>query len=159
MVTKSPPNTSKLLVEDLKSLLLQEITATQENICEALEAKGYVINQSKISRLLRKVNAVKSKNEKGEMIYRLPHDIVPPSIDTVLSELIIEVIDNESMIIIKTSPGSASLIARIIDNKKCQIIGTIAGDDTIFVAPESVKKIKETCLLICEFLGVDKFDL
>jgi transcriptional regulator of arginine metabolism len=152
MIAKSSQN----LIKDLKSLLLQGIAETQENICIALEAKGHVINQSKISRLLKKINAVKSKNEKGEMIYRLPHDILPPSIDTTLSELIIDVTDNEVMIIIRTSPGSASLIARIIDNKKCQIIGTIAGDDTIFIAPKSVKKIKETYLLICNFLGIDK---
>lgn len=145
------------IINDLKSLLLQGITATQETICIALQAKGHLINQSKVSRLLRKINAVKSKNDAGEMIYRLPHDIAPPSLSISVSELIIDVSANEAMIIVKTSPGSASLIARIIDNKKCQVIGTIAGDDTIFIAPQSVKKIKETLSLIYAFLGINNF--
>ena len=145
---------TELLKNDLKSILLQGIVATQETICSALEAKGHQVNQSKVSRLLRNINAIKSKNDKGEMVYRLPHDVAPPSISTTLAELIIDVIANESMIIIKTSPGSASLIARIIDDKLCQVIGTIAGDDTIFVAPESVEKINVTFSLICAFLGV-----
>ena len=142
------------LINDLKGILLQGITATQETICGALEAKGHPINQSKVSRLLRNINAIKSKNDKGEMVYRLPHDVAPPSIRTTLAELVIDIVANESLIIIKTSPGSASLIARIIDDKQCHVIGTIAGDDTIFVAPQSVEKINITFSLICSFLGV-----
>lgn len=143
-----------LLINDLKSILLQGIAETQETICTAMEARGHQINQSKVSRLLRNINAIKSKNDAGEMVYRLPHDIAPPSINTTLAELVVNVIANETMIIIKTSPGSASLIARIIDDKRCQVIGTIAGDDTIFVAPQSVEKIKVTFSLVCAFLGV-----
>ena len=151
---KTHSEATGLLINDLKSILLQGITATQETICTALEAKGHQINQSKISRLLRNINAIKSKNDAGEMVYRLPHDIAPPSISTTLAHLIINVVANESMIIIKTSPGSASLIARIIDDKRCQVLGTIAGDDTIFVAPQSVEKINVTFSLVCSFLGV-----
>lgn len=143
---------SELLLE-LKSMLLHGVKATQHTLCEALNQKGYHINQSKISRLLRKINAVKSKNEHGELVYCLPHDIMPPSISTLLNELVIDIVANEAMIIIKTSPGSASLIARIMDHKKCQILGTIAGDDTIFVAPESIKKINEVTQLISKELG------
>lgn len=143
------------LIQDLKSLLLQGDTTTQETICAALIEKGHPVNQSKVSRLLRKINAIKSKNAQGEMIYRLPHDVVPPSITTSLSELIIEIVCNETLIIIKTSPGSASLIARMIDDHECQVLGTLAGDDTIFIAPRSVKKIQETFRLLSSFLGID----
>lgn len=149
-------NSPRSLINDLKSILLQGVTATQETICMALEANGHQVNQSKVSRLLRNINAIKSKNDRGEMVYRLPHDVAPPSINTTLAELIVEIISNESLIIVKTSPGSASLIARIIDDKKCQVIGTIAGDDTIFVAPQSVKDIQITRDLLCDFLGVIK---
>ncbi len=149
MISKHPNK----LINDLKTILLQGITATQETICNELEAQGHKINQSKVSRLLRNINAIKSKNDQGEMVYRLPHDVAPPSVSTNLTELITNVLANETMIIVKTSPGSASLIARIIDDKKCHILGTIAGDDTIFIAPQSVKSIQETLSLICTSLG------
>ena len=142
---------SDSVITDLKNILIQGGTATQETICKALQVQGHMINQSKVSRLLRKINAVKSKNDRGEMIYRLPHDVLPPSIEASLSELILDIQANETMIVVKTSPGSASLIARIMDDKKHQIIGTIAGDDTIFIAPQSVKKIKQTLSLIRDF--------
>ncbi len=147
--------TTDSLVNDLKTILIQGVKATQDTICTELEARGHVINQSKVSRLLRKINAIKSSNDHGEMVYRLPHDVAPPSIDTALAELIIDIVKNESLIIVKTSPGSASVIARIIDNKQCQVIGTLAGDDTIFVAPQSIETINVTFSLLCSFLGLN----
>jgi transcriptional regulator of arginine metabolism len=153
MTNNQEQNTKQDILKDLRQLLLHGVSATQETICMELEAMGHRINQSKVSRLLRKVNAIKVKNEMGEMIYHLPHDATPPEISTVLSDLVIDIVANEAMIIIKTSPGSASLIARIIDHKKCAILGTIAGDDSIFVAPESIKDIEKNITLIRSYLS------
>lgn len=139
---------SNTLIQDLRQLLLSGVNTTQEAICHELEAKGYRINQSKVSRLLRKVNAIKSRSDDGDMVYRLPHDAAPPPIHTTLSDLVLDVVANETTIIIKTSPGAASVIARIIDDKKCQVLGTIAGDDAIFVAPLSIRTIDQTMKLI-----------
>jgi len=139
---------SKRLLDDLRDLLKKGSNATQDMLSNALEAQGHRVNQSKVSRLLGKINAIKFKNDQGEMVYRLPHDATPPSITTSVSELVIDIVANESTIIIRTSPGSASLIARILDHKTCHILGTIAGDDTIFVAPESVADIDNTLSLI-----------
>lgn len=140
------------IIDDLRKLLVAGVNTTQETICLELEALGHKVNQSKISRLLRKINAIKVKNENGEMVYHLPHDATPPPVASTLEDLVIEVLANESMIIIRTSPGAASLIARIIDHKKCEILGTIAGDDSIFVAPKSIAKIDNTRQLICNYL-------
>lgn len=141
------------LIEALKRLLKLGKVTTQKDICLALQEMGYTVNQPKVSRLIKKINAIKIINEQGEMGYSLPMDLAPPPIDTALSRLVSDITYNETTLIVKTSPGSASLIARIMDNKKCQIIGTIAGDDTIFIAPRSIKTIKETYFLICSFLG------
>lgn len=138
--------------DDLRTLLSEGKVTTQEDICNALEKLGHAINQSKVSRLLRKLGAVKSKNELGQIVYRLPMEPAPPTIDSELSTLLIDVKANETTIIVTTSPGAAQLIARILDyhKNKLDILGTIAGDDTIFIAPkvnanidDSVKKIRE----------------
>ncbi len=149
-INRSSPQTS--VSDDLRSLLSEGQVTTQDDICNALEQLGHSTNQSKISRLLRKLGAVKSKNEAGEIVYRLPMEPAPPTIDSQLSSLLIDVQANETTIILTTSPGSAQLIARILDyhKNKLALFGTIAGDDTIFIAPksnadidESVKKIRE----------------
>jgi transcriptional regulator of arginine metabolism len=53
---------------------------------------------------------------------------------------------NEMMIIIRTSPGAAQLIARLLDSLGIAdgVLGTIAGDDTIFIAPAKVSEIDIT---------------
>ena len=49
------------------------------------------------------------------------------------------------MVVIRTSPGAAQLIARLLDSlgKKEGVLGTIAGDDTIFIAPADLDKIDD----------------
>ena len=143
MPTKKTQHT---LTEDVRDLLSEGKVTTQEGICAALEALGHPTNQSKISRLLRKVGAVKSKNEQGEVVYRLPLEPAPPTMSTQLSALITDIVANETTIIVYTSPGSAQLIARILDHHKKQIriLGTIAGDDAIFIAPISTQKIGDS---------------
>jgi transcriptional regulator of arginine metabolism len=142
------------VMADLKDLLLHGSASTQETLRKKLQAKGYDIHQSKISRLLRKLDVVKSKNSEGDMVYGLAHDFAPPVVNATIRDLIVQIIANENTIVIKTSPGSASLIARMLDHKKCNILGTIAGDDTIFVAPLSVKDIKQCQDLICMYLSL-----
>ena len=134
------------LMSDLRELLLEGKVTTQENICDALGELGHSVNQSKVSRLLRKVGAVKSKDEQGAVVYRLPKEPAPPTTSSQLSDLIIDIVCNETNIIVHTSPGSAQLIGRVLDyNKsKIEILGSIAGDDTVFIAPKSIYKIDQT---------------
>ena len=131
------------LLDDLRILLTKGKVTTQEEICSSLENLGHPINQSKVSRLLRKVGAIKTKNENGQIVYRLPQEPAPPILSDQLSSLIIDITNNETTIIVYTSPGSAQLIARVLDyhKEKLQILGTIAGDDAIFIAPKSIKTI------------------
>lgn len=134
------------LTNVLREILMAGVASTQEELCHALAKKGFAVNQSKISRLLHKVGATKSKNDRGQFVYLLPKEPVPPSMTSPVVNLIIEIVSNEALIIIRTSPGAATLIARLLDynQKKIGILGTIAGDDTIFIAPKSVQKINRT---------------
>ena len=142
------------LVEATKTLIREQAIGTQEELVEKLAARGYEVNQSKISRLLRKLTVVKIQNEDGTTIYALPKEPAPPSTQSSVSHLIIDIIANENLVIIQTSPGSASLIARLLDyhQKDSTILATLAGDDTIFVAPKSIKHIRETIKEVKELL-------
>lgn len=136
---------SQSLVEALRLLLMGRKASSQEHICSALAIQGYEVNQSKISRLLRKINAIKVVNAEGQTVYSLPREPAPPTMNTTLKDLIVNVAANETLVVIFTSPGSASMVARILDYNQIttEILATIAGDDTIFVAPKSIKDIKK----------------
>ena len=129
----------------LRQLIREGEASTQEELCSALKRKKYDVTQSTVSRDLRRINAVKATNSEGEIIYLLPEQQLAqlPRANHDVSQLVVEIRSNESMIVLHTTPGSASLIAADLDRMRVAlgILGTISGDDTIFVAPVSNKKI------------------
>src|SRR5258708_2503960 len=129
-----------ILLEALGEILRKGSASTQQDICQELAAQGFAINQSKISRLLHKLGAIKAKGAQGQTEYRLPKELAPPPTQTPLKQLILKIAVNENLVVIQTSPGSASLIARMLDyqNSESEILATLAGDDTIFVSPKSL---------------------
>ena len=135
------------LVQAFKDLLNKEQFSSQGDIADALKAQGFEnISQSKVSRMLSKFGAVRTRNARQEMVYCLPAELGMPTAKSPLKQLVLDIEHNDVMIIIRTSPGAAQLIARLLDSvsKSDGVLGTIAGDDTIFIAPTDVKEIKQT---------------
>ena len=135
------------LVQAFKDLLKQEQFGSQGDIVEALKAQGFDnISQSKVSRMLSKFGAVRTRNARQEMVYCLPAELGVPTAKSPLKQLVLDIEHNDVMIIIHTSPGAAQLIARLLDSlsKSDGVLGTIAGDDTIFIAPTNVGDIENT---------------
>lgn len=125
-----------------KALLAQENLSSQSEIVQALKAQGFTnINQSKVSRMLSKFGAVRTRNTRMEMVYCLPNELSVPTTSSPLKNLVLDIDHNHCIIVIKTSPGAAQLIARLLDSlgKSEGILGTIAGDDTIFITPTNTK--------------------
>lgn len=139
------------LMTFFKALLKKEHFSSQGEIVEALLNAGFHnINQSKVSRMLSKSGAVRTRNAKQEMVYCLPAELSIPIITSPLKNLVLDIDSNDSLIVLRTSPGAAQLIARLLDSigKTEGILGTIAGDDTIFITPTNSKKIQETMAII-----------
>lgn len=137
---------SDALARAFKDLLTQERFGSQSEIVDALKAQGFDnINQSKVSRMLTKFGAVRTRNTKMEMVYCLPSELSVPNTSSPLKNLVLDIDHNAVLIVIKTSPGAAQLIARLLDSigKTEGILGTIAGDDTIFVTPTAEMSIQE----------------
>lgn len=121
-----------------KELLAQERFGSQSEIVAALQELGFDnINQSKVSRMLTKSGAVRTRNTRMEMVYCLPKELSVPNTSSPLKNLVWDIDHNNLLIVVKTSPGAAQLIARLLDSigKSEGILGTIAGDDTIFITP------------------------
>lgn len=126
------------LSKAFQALLKEEKFGSQSEIVTALQEQGFDnINQSKVSRMLSKFGAVRTRNTKMEMVYQLPSEMGVPTTSSPLKNLVIDIDHNALLIVVKTSPGAAQLIARLLDSigKSEGILGTIAGDDTIFITP------------------------
>lgn len=141
------------LNEAFKSLLREEKFGSQSEIVTALQEMGFEhVNQSKVSRMLSKFGAVRTRNTKMEMVYHLPAELGIPTTSSPLRNLVIDIDHNESLIVVRTSPGAAQLIARLLDSmgKAEGILGTIAGDDTIFITPTRDTSISTLIATITE---------
>ncbi|MEZ0392760.1 MAG: arginine repressor [Pseudobdellovibrionaceae bacterium] len=129
----------------LRQLLIEGKSSTQEELADDLRRHNFDITQSTISRDLRKIGAIKTINSTGETVYRLSAEASssPALPSSSLKHLLLDIRHNGSLIVIHTSVGSASLVAAHFDRAKIGgILGTIAGDDTIFVAPASPAQIE-----------------
>lgn len=134
-------------IKAFKNILKAENYGSQGEIVGAMKELGFEsISQSKVSRMLSKYGAVRTRNAKGEMVYCLPPELGMPTAKSPLKQLVLDIVHNNVMIIIRTTPGAAQLIARLLDSlsQSDGVLGTIAGDDTIFIAPADVAKIEET---------------
>ena len=144
------------LIRAFKALLKEEKFSSQGEIVTALQDEGFNnINQSKVSRMLTKFGAVRTRNAKMEMVYCLPAELGVPTTTSPLKNLVLDIDYNDALVVIHTSPGAAQLIARLLDSlgKAEGILGTIAGDDTIFITPSrgfTVKKLYDAVLTLFE---------
>lgn len=141
------------LVRAFKALLKEEKFSSQGEIVLALQDQGFEnINQSKVSRMLTKFGAVRTRNAKMEMVYCLPAELGVPTTSSPLKNLVLDIDYNDAVVVIHTSPGAAQLIARLLDSlgKAEGILGTIAGDDTIFTTPASGFSVRDLYEAILE---------
>lgn len=134
------------LVKAFKEILKTESYGSQGDIVNALKDQSFDnISQSKVSRMLSKFGAVRTRNARGDMVYCLPPELGMPTAKSPLKQLVLDIVHNNVMVIIRTSPGAAQLIARLLDSLSHAdgVLGTIAGDDTIFIAPADIKEIED----------------
>ncbi|WDE11266.1 transcriptional regulator ArgR [Thalassomonas haliotis] len=156
MTLKTNKNDSELILA-FKRLLRDQCYGSQGQLAEALAELGFEnLSQAKISRLLAKLGAVKSRNTSDQTVYILPEELVIPRSKHAIQSVVLGVKHNNMQIILKTGIGGAPLIARMLDSmgEAAGILGTLAGDDTIFIAPTDVTKIDEIADSIRKLLDV-----
>ena len=134
------------LMHAFQRLLKEERCRSQSDIAQALQDLGFEnVSQSKISRMLNRFGAVRSRNALNEMAYSLPPELSKLNSSITVRDLVEDIAHNQSMIVIKTSPGAAQMVARLLDSlgERGGILGCVAGDDTIFVAPTDINEIQK----------------
>jgi len=146
-----------MLLQTFKLILQQQYIGSQTELSQALSLKGYEkISQAKISRMLKRVGAVRTRNTKNEMVYHLPDETISPQTKQTVNSMVLDVKHNGMQIILKTILGGASVISRIIDTmgEAHGILGCIADDNTILVIPANINKIEEITHSLIEHLEV-----
>ncbi len=126
--------------------------STQEELLAAVEEAGFRTTQATLSRDLARLGARRASRPEGAF-YELPEPSAQDGL-AALRGLVTAITANHSLVVVRTHPGSAPAIARAIDLARVpEVLGTIAGDDTIFVAPAGEIRTRRLAARLSEVLG------
>jgi transcriptional regulator of arginine metabolism len=132
-MTQAKQNRQRLIAEWLRAHRI----GSQEELVARLDLAGITATQATVSRDLDELGAVRVRRA-GALHYRLPDQVETGQagkLDRMLAEWVTEIIAAGNLVVLKTPPGSANLVANALDSAALEeVAGTIAGDDTIFVA-------------------------
>ena len=111
---------------------------SQEELVARLGLAGIAATQATVSRDLDELGAVKLRRD-GATRYVLSEQVEPAQsaamLDRLLAEWVIDIVEAKGLVVLRTPPGSANLVANALDAAGLEgVAGTIAGDDTIFIA-------------------------
>ena len=124
----------------IRDLVEQRPIRTQQELAAALRERGFRTTQATISRDVAELGLIKA-GRPGTQAYAIPPRLreadtsVEDRIRTLLRDMPVEMRDAGTMLVLKTLPGSAHPLAAALDRARWpEVVGSIAGDDTVFVA-------------------------
>ena len=123
----------------ISRILANEVVTSQEQLVRFLADDGVESTQATVSRDLDDLGAVKVRVSGGESVYAIPEhpaDRVVPvdQLRRVMGEWVVEVESSGNLVVLRTPPGSAHVVASALDRTGIEgSIGTVAGDDTLMV--------------------------
>jgi transcriptional regulator of arginine metabolism len=118
-------------------VLAESAVTSQAQLVERLEESGISATQATVSRDLDELGAVKVRAPGGQTVYAIPEhpvDRIAPEehLRRVLGEWVADVAASANLVVLRTPPGSAHVVASALDRAgMSEILGTVAGDDTI----------------------------
>ncbi len=143
----------------IKQIIAQQVISNQDELCQALEKAGFAVTQATLSRDMKELGIARVHSA-DRVRYVLNIESEERRLVPLIGYEIERIDSNETMIVIKTLPGRAQGVAEIIDSMHHPaILGTLAGDNTIFITPASVAKIHETLELVKGFMTTKKLEV
>ncbi|MEY2459571.1 MAG: transcriptional regulator of arginine metabolism [Acidimicrobiaceae bacterium] len=144
MTAKAADNGSQRLAKQqrqhrISGLLERNAVTSQGQLVQLLTSDGVMATQATVSRDLEELGAIKVRAAGGDSVYAIPD--LPKEQRTpedhlrrVLGDWVVDVDHSHNLVVLRTPPGSAHVVASAIDRAGLPaVLGTVAGDDTILV--------------------------
>jgi transcriptional regulator of arginine metabolism len=120
-------------------LLAEHAVTSQGHLVDLLAADGVAATQATVSRDLEDLGAIKVRVAGGDTAYAIPelptNQRAPEDhLRRVFGDWVVEVAHSGNLVILRTPPGSAHVVASALDRSGVpEVLGTVAGDDTLLV--------------------------
>ena len=138
-------------------IVAQENIETQEQLLKCLQDRGVRCTQATISRDIKQLHLIKEPAGQGVYKYAVSGNRmklnVAEKLRTIFRESIVSIDYAQNLVVIKTMPGLANGACSALDNMDmADIVGTLAGDDTAFLAMRTTEAAAAFCQDIKEML-------
>ena len=118
-------------------IINDNVIETQDDLIEKLRESGYPVTQATVSRDIKQLGLIKTATKDGGYKYTAPRNDGAGNdtkLRTIMKETIISAQEAQNIVVLKTMPGMATAAATSLDVLMGDdIVGSIAGDDTIFI--------------------------
>ena len=123
---------------------------TQEELADALRLRGFQVTQATVSRDIKELRLVKELSPSGRYRYAQPAQDEAAShnekLRKIFKEGVVSCDTAMNLIVLKTLPGLASAASSAMDGMEMSaLVGTVAGDDTVFIAMKDVRSAEQFC--------------
>ncbi len=140
----------------IKQIINDRTITTQSELAAAMRKEGFKTTQATLSRDMKELGIAWVYTPSGAK-YMLNPEQEEERLTTLIGLEVEHIEANETVVVVKTLPGRAQGVAEIIDHLRLpSVLGTLAGDNTIFILPRSIKKIKETVQALRDVLAKTK---
>ena len=128
--------------EKIKEIIEAQVIETQDDLAQALRNSGIDVTQATVSRDIKELMLIKIPDASGGYRYAFPKEhgmiLSQGRLERTFQDSILSINASENLVVIRTLPGTAQAVAYGIDYMKWpEVLGTVAGDDTIFVAVDN----------------------
>lgn len=143
-------------------IIAKEEIATQDELVRRLQDEGLSITQATVSRDIKELNIIKANTSHGRQKFVAMKTMNDPGTDRLLKvfgEAVLKSIISGNLLVVHTLPGMAPACASAIDAiNVSDIAGTIAGDDTIFIAAEQGADMEALERQLMQFAAIGRHD-
>lgn len=142
------PKTKSARRERVADLIRTQQVHSQADLVRLMNRDGFEVTQATLSRDLEELGAIKVRDEEGALVYALPSDLRVVGdehrVARLIEEFALSVDRSGDLVVVRTPPGGAQLLASGFDQLISQsdqtlVVGTIAGDDTILLVAREGK--------------------
>ena len=140
----------------IKQIIANSTINTQSELASAMRKEGFKTTQATLSRDMKELGIAWVYTPSGAK-YMLNPEQEEERLTTLIGMEVENIEANETVVVVKTLPGRAQGVAEIIDHLRLpSVLGTLAGDNTVFILPRSIKKIKTTIQALRDVLAKTK---
>ena len=139
-------------------LIRSQALGSQEEVATRLAGLGFEVTQATVSRDLEQLGALKVRRD-GQVSYALPEQLptggaTPSRLASVLRDWVRSIDVAATIVVMRTPPGTAHLVGVALDESDLpEVVGTICGDDTIFIACRSAKDAASLAARLTDLRG------